>query len=372
MIQKFILVCVLSATVQLCFSQTFESRLIDEQTLEHIPNALIFISNSTKSTTSDRGGFFYIDRSSLPNSEIVISHIAYKTKHLDLSLLKSKTDTIYLTPFKHEIDEVVLKTKKSNKRKKWLKRFTSSLLGYTGNAKEMKLLNPEVVLFKEENNILKVETSKNLIFENDALGYKVLFVLEDYVLEKNDAVYYSGKVLFENYNELNEDQIINRNEVYSRSSRKFFKDYVSGSYDSLQYRISLATMEGEGFFHYVGDLKRKHILDSRTADNFYALKVNRYLRIENAAIVADIAKQDLKSKFGGATSLMYMINNKNGKSGNKSDLAVSYLGSKSDRIILDSNGLIMNQKDIIEYGYWSEMRLADMLPDDFELVALKQ
>lgn len=350
-------------------AQIFESKLIDTNTQEGIDNAFIFISNSSISALSEEDGTFIIDRSVLPNSEIVISHLNYETKYLQPADMESTLDTIYLNPTNHSLEEVVLKSKKSKKRKKWLEKFTTSLLGSTKNASQSKLLNPEAVLFTEVDNSLTAIAEEHLIFRNEKLGYNILFLLEEFSLEKNDDVTYIGKIFFEEFKTVNATQMANRKEVFVRSSRKFFKDYAAGSHDTLQYSVALATLEGNGFFHYVGEMERKNLISFDKDRNLIQLKFRRFLRIENKAVGSN---QKVKNTTVGGFGNISVQDAARKKAKNKQDLseyAVSYLKSKSDIIIVNKEGVIQNQKDIVEYGYWSELRLADRLPDDFQYVS---
>lgn len=352
-------------------AQTFQSKLLDVNTHENIGDAFVFISNSSISTTSDTDGIFTIDRSALPNSDIVISHINYETKYLLSTDLKEPLDTVYLNPTTHALDEVVLKSKGLRKRKKWLKRFTRSLLGTTKNADQSKLVNPDAVLFQEKQGLLTAITDDHLIFKNEKLGYNLWFLLEEYSLEKNDDVLYAGKVFFENFEEVSDIHLANRKEVFEKSSKKFFKDYVSGTYDTLQYTVALATLEGNGVFHYVGEMKRKNLISSNNENELVELKCHRFLRIEDKTIFANQKNNKTLSGFGNV-SVSDIVSKKGQSQKDHSDYAVSYLKSKTKKIIVNREGIIQNQKDIEEYGYWSELRLADRLPDDFVYVPIKE
>jgi len=347
----------------------FESKLVDALTKQDIPDAFVFISNSSISALSEVDGTFTIDRSALPNSEIVISHINYETKYLQPEDITSTLETIYLHPTNHSFEEVVLKSKKSKKRKKWLERFTKSLLGSTKNSSESKLLNPEVVLFKESDNSLIATAKDHLVFRNEKLGYNLLFLLEEYALEKNDDVIYSGKIFFEEYKTISHAQRANRKEVFERSSRKFFKDYAAGSHDTLQYNVALATLEGNGFFHYLGEMKRNNLVSQDSISDLVELKFRRFLRIENKAIDSNQKARNTTVRGFGSISVQDAASKKPKNKQDKSMYAVSYLKSKSNMIIVNKEGVIQNQKDIVEYGYWSELRLADRLPDDFQYVS---
>jgi len=46
---------------------------------------------------------------------------------------------------------------------------------------------------------------------------------------------------------------------------------------------------------------------------------------------------------------------------------VSYLYSRNSKLLFANNGYIINNQHIIEYGYWSWLGVAEMLPDDYEL-----
>ena len=65
--------------------QSIETVLVDQSTKEPIKNAFIFIRNTSISTISDITGFFQLDITAFPTSELVITHLSYQTITIALS-----------------------------------------------------------------------------------------------------------------------------------------------------------------------------------------------------------------------------------------------------------------------------------------------
>lgn len=354
-------------------AQQMKAVLLDAQTKSPVDNAFVFISNSSVSDLSDQDGQFTIDRKNLESSDVVITHINYESKYISPKSISNEIDTFYLTPQNFELTEVTINRKDPKKRKKWLKRFTKSILGNTDLAKKTKLLNPEAILFVEKNDTLFAQADEYLVLHNEKLAYKIIFLLQDYALTKNDFVEYKGKLhyedIIEDYKQKDHKKIYKkRNETFLQSSRKFFKEYVLNIHDVKKYHVGLSVLQPDGQFHYVGEIEREKILEPNTEETFFQLKFKRFLRIENRNISLQKNINSRSSGFGSLSKPSEMdmvIQQKGDVKKSESEFAVSYLMSKTNKLIINQEGLIQNPRDIIEYGYWSDLRLANRLPDDF-------
>ena len=49
------------------------------------------------------------------------------------------------------------------------------------------------------------------------------------------------------------------------------------------------------------------------------------------------------------------------------ELPISYLRSKTGKIIVNRFGKILNPDDVEEVGYWANMRTATLLPTDYQV-----
>ncbi len=97
-------------TSNFIFSQ-LKSVIIDNETKEKIPFVNIWIENENIGTTSNENGEFVIDNSK--GEILILSSLGYETMKINLKKVPSK---IFLLPKSYELDEVIVSTKKENKK----------------------------------------------------------------------------------------------------------------------------------------------------------------------------------------------------------------------------------------------------------------
>jgi hypothetical protein len=85
-------------------------------------------------------------------------------------------------------------------REKHLALFKQEFLGRTYNAAQCKLLNPDVLYFNYDkaSKILTATANEILVVQNNALGYKIKYVLTDFQYDENTRIVsYQGYPSFE-------------------------------------------------------------------------------------------------------------------------------------------------------------------------------
>ena len=315
-----------------------------------ISDAFIFIRNSSISTTSDLSGFFQLAVGNFSRGELVITHLNYQTQTFSLADRTGLPKEIRLTPKNLAFAEVKVKAKrmKSKKRKQWLKQFTTALFGEGNNKRGMKLLNPEAVWFQEKDGVLLAEAVNYLSIYNPSLGYQLRFYLESFRTE-GEQTEYIGKVYFEDKkiplaikNHRNVLRIERkRKKTYQRSKKYFFRSLLAGDLDTEQFPYGEAILDDNRKVIYFNPLtldsltfKRGQFQDTLLTENFFAFS--------NKKIVAEW-----------------------GRSSTLNNYATCFLHAKNGQIILDHSGEILNPKEIVEVGYWTGRRLADLMPMEY-------
>ncbi len=223
--------------------------------------------------------------------------------------------------------------------------------GEGNNRRGMKLLNPEAVWFQEKDGVLLAEAVDYLSIYNPSLGYQLRFYLEAFRTEE-DHIDYIGKVYFEDKkiplaikkqrNALKIDK--RRKKTYLRSKKYFFRSLLAGNLDNKQYPFGEAILdENQQVLHFTSlTLDSLSILRGQFQDT---LLIANFFAFSNRKIVAE---------WGRSAS----INN----------YATCLLHAKNGQIILDHSGEILNPKEIVEIGYWTARRLADLMPMEFNFV----
>ncbi len=314
-----------------------------------ISDAFIFIRNSSISTTSDLSGYFELDQGAFSKTELVLTHLNYETQSFYLTEKSILPDTIYLVAKELELAAVEIKSKKgkSKKRKKWMKRFKAAFFGSNKWAKSITFLNPEVVWFQEDGRNLRAEAIDYLSIINHDLGYKMRFYLDTFYLDKRKHVVYSGKVFFEDLitQGTNQEQLRkNRQLTYVASKKYFFKSLWDKNVSSEEFTFGIAQMDAKG---RLLAFEEKDIPIEKIG-NHAIITTNNYFAFANKNIV---------TKFGA-----------NYFTGGSDTHATGLLKPLAGKIIFDQNGHIVNGQEIEESGYWTQRRIARLLPLEYNYV----
>lgn len=323
--------------------------LLEAKTQLPISDAFIFIRNTSLSITSDISGVAHIDIANFPQGELVITHLNYATITIPLSTLNNLHLTLQLMPKTVLISQVEVKTKraKSKKRKGWMEQFERAFFGEGRKQKGMELLNPEVLWFEERGDTLIAHAIDYLSIINKRLGYQLRFYLEAFQSRNIDQTTYAGTVFFEDQlAQKKQKKTIEkrRRKTFERSKKYFFKSLVNNDLDTLQFPFGEAILDDNlNLLHFAPwsvdslPLTRGQGVDTLWVANFFAFS--------NRKIVANW-----------------------GTSGLLNDYAIGFLHAQSGFILIDPTGEILNPKEIIEVGYWTTERLADLLPLDYQIV----
>ncbi|MFK7979645.1 MAG: carboxypeptidase-like regulatory domain-containing protein [Saprospiraceae bacterium] len=343
-------------------AQTIKAIVADEESRQVIPDVFVFLDNSSTGAITGKEGRFELKTEVQHNLLLVFSHLNYELKSLAVKDLTALTDTIFLTPSGVVLEEaIVVEKAKPRVRSRWLKRFKSEFLGEDYDKSLVHILNPEVLLFKQDKGKLIAESKAPLIIENKVLGYKVQFFLEDYKSYREGDLVYYGKVFFEELTGGSKKEIAkykrNRYKVYEQSSRHFFANLVQQNEMINRYEVGFSLFnKNEEFINY-----EPFPLDSLLITEFrkgkYEISINRILTITNNTLKINQGRQ----KNTGTTMAGRVGNFKQ----TTNNLPQSYLWSKHGRIVVNKYGSILNPTEVEEAGYWASLRVAALLPLDY-------
>lgn len=177
---------------------TLTGKVTDEKTGKLLPFANVFINNSSIGTNADENGNYKLPDLSIGNIEIAVSFLGYETIKQTLRFEQPGLKTV-LFKLKEgmALEGVTVYARKNKKREKHLKIITRELLGNSRFSKQCTIVNPEVLRISEEDDgHLTAQTTKPLIIENNALGYRIHQDLDDFDFF-NGKLYYGGSTRFE-------------------------------------------------------------------------------------------------------------------------------------------------------------------------------
>jgi hypothetical protein len=180
-------------------------KVLDATSRAFIPNASVFINNSSRGTTTNAAGEFVLNDIPDGSYELVISSIGYATVvHPFTSAQLPLKLSIELKRKIAELDSVTVEPFDPNGWKKWGRTFMDNFIGTTPAARECTIKNYKVIRFrysKKDNRVTAV-ADEPLIIENEALGYIIQYQLEGFVYDMSSrAIVYLGYPLFTDLSE---------------------------------------------------------------------------------------------------------------------------------------------------------------------------
>ena len=353
----YFLLFLLSAQVCVAQKSGIYGYVKDGKTEEPIVFAHIFIANTTRGTTSDTNGQFNLEDTPNGRFTLVCSMVGYEPyiKEIDLFQGKQIELIIELNASVNILNEIELIDKEDKKWKRKFEKFKRELLGDTPNAEYCEIINPWIVDFSENRlkRIFKAHADQPLIIQNNALGYKITFLMIRYEKEA-DRLYYLGYPSFENLKITDLDSIErfteNREETYKGSLRHFF------------YALVNDKLEDEGFLLYeIAQGYENNAFQSVKG----ALNEHLFLPVDISKVVDDSNPWGYYTVYtSNALEVIYT-----GKMWDNSPYwDAQYQVSRiwmEEKIMVTKSGYIFNPYSFIVFGFLSEEMLANMLPFEY-------
>jgi hypothetical protein len=326
----------------------------DSASGEPLALASVFCQNTTQGTLTDKEGFFNLTLNK-GGYDLIITYTGYHSQRLRISPeLNTRNLVINLVKDEKSIEEVVIHNSNEVKDgwEKYGRFFLDYFIGSTPFAKQCTLLNPEVLTFYffRKANKLKVTASEPLLISNKALGYHIRYHLDSFLYRyQTDICNYIGYAFYETMNGSDDSLQYwekNRQKAYYGSRLHF----MHSCFDSTLYEngFVLAMLNENDSTHFT---KIDHPYDSTfyqaidstdEKDLFYP----RRLRITYTKSIPEneyLIQYHLPLNIGVQVSYVDML----------------------DVISVKRNGYYYDQKDWINYGYWSWKNIADQVPYDY-------
>ena len=337
------------------FGQTLDLTLslVDDSSGEPVEFAFVFLENTTIGGTTDESGLIEFKGERIEEHTIVITHLLYEEVKLKGSAITSELLVVRLKQKAYDLDEVTVKTKRTKSRnyKKWMKRFEEAFIGSRRVRKKVKILNPEVIWFEENRDTLIAHAVNNIQLRNELTGYVMHVALSEFSLSDQGDITYSGSIYFDDIiDELKKSETIERRRrEYFRNSRQlFFKSlFWKHPVNTEEYTIGVTReKEDSGLVYTESDMEQLRWNRGISADT---LAVDGYLTV----IVKDKIREAWRL---GSTKYSTVDAQKQ---------SASFLLSKTGKFVVNKNGYVLNQADIEESGYWTNVRMAHELPINY-------
>ena len=354
--KKFLLFTLFTIAFKFGFSQDFTAsgKVIDSATREPLAFASVFCQNTTLGTTTNREGSFHLSLKE-GGYDLVITYTGYKSHLVRISPEMKPTGLeIALVKEEKSIEEVVIRSSNEVKNgwEKYGKFFLENFIGSTPFASQTTLVNPEVLKFYyfKRTDKLKVLADSALIISNNALGYNIRYNLDSFLfMYKTDICSYRGFTFFEERTST-EDSIkiwkANRKKAYLGSRLHFMHSYFDSSLSEAGFIIDLLDEENDKKFNNIAepyDTTWYAAADSvNEVDIYYPRKIS-ITYTKRAPEKEYLKKYKLPLDISQQISYVDML----------------------DVITIKPNGYYYDQKDWINFGYWSWKNIADQVPNDY-------
>lgn len=321
-------------------SQSISGRVVDASTGDPLPSANIYLSNTTYGISSGPDGEFNMQNLEPGQYQIVLRYIGYEESVRPVEVLpatRMELGEIPLKPNPLQLNEVEIVSQRESYWQQNLETFTTIFLGSSSHARHTEILNPEILHFPEsgEKNVLSATADRPIHILNRSLGYELWISLRSFswnVKERTGEFYFTSRMQELSpgqYPEMSSEWRKNRREVYLGSFRHFLDLLTEGR-------------ETEEFSFKNGRLKRVY---PGSNNELKAFTKRRY-----RAYTLDTGRRNKP---------LEVVYKKN---------AVSQIETRDKNLLLvDQNGNLRNPQNIILSGFWSENRVADLLPLNYTI-----
>ncbi|MCU0443519.1 MAG: carboxypeptidase-like regulatory domain-containing protein [Microscillaceae bacterium] len=384
--------------IGICFNlstnaQSIRGRIISQTDRQPLGFASVFLNNTQKGGTSDENGNFSISDLQSGTYEIVASYVGYHTFFQSIQI--SQTDieiTIELKPQTLELQEVVVTEDKNWKYN--YETFVRSFIGQTPHSKSCKIVNPDIlsIKFDADSALLKVRSKDFLIIENQALGYRLKYLLKNFSLYyRHNYQTHWGFAFFENLIPKNKRQAQkwrkNRLEAYSGSSQHFFKSLYHQNHEQEGFlvrklrKVANPNRRPETTIRYmIRELMTQKY--SSTSDTLqYWLNEAKKPKIVEVLEPNLLPIDSIRHKTDSLPQLqfadyLYIVYKKekesleylqqNGLDINKRNYQSSTIHLIEPYALIEANGILRNPLAVIMDGYWGwQEKIAEILPFDY-------
>ena len=348
-------------------AQSFKGKVVDINSGEGVFGVSIYYKGTTIGTISGHEGTF--DMRTVPgeNIQVVFARFGYETKEIDLI-----TDRELIVELKaiEGFSDVYKNKLKDRQWQRQYKQFEKALIGESNNAKNVEVLNPQVVeLVKSGNGQIIAVVNEPLQIRNAATGYQLYFFFEGEILIDGMDAQYNGVPYFVKLEPENEKQLdlwkVNRKSTYEGSLQHFLYSLISNTLYENGFEVSFANRDSNsGRFVKGADIAANEILiDGKISfDNYLRIKYTKE-KPQNEFInsFTTTTRFGTRSRNGQSVENLFMENIPD------RDGQVSFLFSRMKYLEIDSLGILKSPEALLEYGYWSWERIAELMPIEYHL-----
>ncbi|MDB4924583.1 carboxypeptidase-like regulatory domain-containing protein [Mucilaginibacter sp.] len=387
-----LVILLLCPVITLAQSVAITGKVLRADTKAPLSHASVFLGNSSFGTSTADDGTFTINGIRPGRYNFIVTTVGFEDNSQVILINTDPVNfTIELSPRNIQLKEVNISTLSKADRKLALERFKAEFIGEDDNAKDCKLINPEVLNFSfhQNKNVLEAFSDEFFIVENRALGYRIKFLMKKFNSDfLTGSVIYQGQRMFEQLPG-KESQIKKwrkkRDEAYYGSAMHFYRSLYKDSLASAGFKIYRLTRTINPNRPSEGIIQQNLTKAKGTDDNAFLKWTNiklspkysvQTLGKEQLAIKDVLRKTDQQGLFAVTfADYLYVIYTKKWETNYFRDLyrepymlnyetTIVSLLNKDRIMFFDRNGTTVGDSPLYE-GTWSRARLSTMLPVDY-------
>ncbi|MFD2200054.1 carboxypeptidase-like regulatory domain-containing protein [Shivajiella indica] len=345
------------------YSQTgvISGKVIDSQTGEGLPFCNVFINNTTISTTTDLDGNYKLEGIPEGEFEIGFSFIGYQAQQKPASIKPGSqlTFNVSMVSLEQELSDVEIKASRDRAWERDLRKFKSYFLGNDEMAAKCEILNPWVIEFPSDNtnNNFRAEAIQPIEIENKALGYLLTFDLKTFQFTPSYYII-SGATRFTDLEAPNEAIKVEwerkRLDTYLKSPANMFRSMITNSHNQ------------EGFFLYGEKAGGSESMSLRS--DVFANELGKSVVEYKPENLVQPGRRpgEYRIFLKGRIEIHYEKGYSTINTYKDAPYPISWLEVNGNYVTVNSNGMIVNQKDVTFSGDMDKRKISSLLPLDYE------
>lgn len=356
-----IIYIILAGTIYAQLPNSVSGYVRNAENNEPLSDVNVYISSTIYGTITDSRGFFELKSLPKGTHQLVISVIGYKGQSKTILL---KRDTKLVLNFKlvaeiYEADVISIEARSPDEWLKNLEKFKILFRGKSSYASECIIQNEEVLDFKNDrkSNMLTASASAPLKIKNNALGFEIECVLENFYWNRNEGkwgwtIRPRFTVMTPANNEEREKWRENRMKAYLGSKHHFLWSIKRGVSIEEGYEIYISKIAGRVRGNDQFKLMAA-ITDSLLKPGYvfgqHLLSFDDYLYVIYKGGYQDVERQTLET---------FQFNRAHQE---------SWIRLKYQEVTIDEFGYVEEYLPFEVAGYWADRGIADLIPRYFDV-----
>ena len=369
--------------------QKLRGMVVDGETGVPLVFAHVFINKSLLGTATSADGTFKIE---VPRRafDLVISHVGYQSKMIAMKMDSMEGRDLFRVemvakPTTLGVFEVTAPPSRRivRRNRRLIKKFEKEFLGQSAHSKKCKIMNPEVleVQLMDGMNHFKVTAEDELIVENRALGYRIKYLLDEFIFD-NGAQTTSGMASFQELEPGSKEEHRlweeARREAYYGSLPHFLNALIQHDVKGQGFEVNVVQFDSTTS-EYTTILNPPELedilkLEKDGSDDHYRMIASSDIEVTYTKGVEDrdyVRQFRTRSKSGN-----YKYTDLKSRSGIEAGNQIIRVIIDSDEVLYQKSvilfknrkpqikfpGVFTNDKDALFLGYWNWGGIAEKLP----------